>query len=501
MGKQGKIYGRPRDEPLPNISMGQLLLDKMREHGDRVFLKNADNGSRLTYSELLEKSVKLAKYLQTHGIKSKDRICIVSENQFNWLVPAYASLYIGAICVPYNSAYTEWEFKNVLNISKPRIIFVSKRTEKLFTKLQSSFSWQMEIIELDDESLTPSVRTLTNILNNEKVDFLKYNAVDIGDNSKHPAVILNSSGTTGPPKGVTLSHRNLIAFVIESSKGDFFDITKTTKSLLFLPFYHGYAFGLLLLFLINGGNIILMSNFEFERFLKLIDEYKPTHLPLVPPIMILLVKHPLVERYDFRSVREIICGAAPLAKEIVNAVKSRLGVKNVRNAYGMTEITIVSHISDRQEDDIINLGCLLPGLYNKIVDIETQETLGVDQIGEICFKGEQVMLGYWNNPEATKQTIDKDGWLHSGDLGYYDQRGLAVGGRDGPTVASRGEGGCSLWHTRSAQRGAAYGCDSETAWRYGHRQGHYGICQTDVSRIRCVLSHLDLNARVEHEVA
>lgn len=104
----------------------------------------------------------------------------------------------------------------MLNISKPRIAFVSKRTEKLFTNLQSSFSWQMEIIELDDEPFTPNIRTLTNILNNEQVDFLKYNAVDIGDNSKQPAVILNSSGTTGPPKGVTLSHRNLISFIVEA---------------------------------------------------------------------------------------------------------------------------------------------------------------------------------------------------------------------------------------------------------------------------------------------
>lgn len=109
--------------------------------------------------------------------------------------------------------------------------------------------------------------------------------------------------------------------------------------------------------------------------------------------------------------------------QVVNAVKSRLGVKSVRNAYGMTELTVMSHLSDREEDDIINLCRLVPGLYNKIVDIETQETSDVGQIGEICFKGEQVMMGYWNNPEATKQTIDKDGWLHSGDLGYYDQRG------------------------------------------------------------------------------
>lgn len=105
----------------------------------------------------------------------------------------------------------------MLNISKPRIAFVSQRTEKLFTKIQPSLAWQMEIIELDNEPLTANMCTLTNILNNEEiVDFLEYNAVDIGDISKHAAVILNSSGTTGLPKGVTLSHKNLLAFINEA---------------------------------------------------------------------------------------------------------------------------------------------------------------------------------------------------------------------------------------------------------------------------------------------
>lgn len=99
-------------------------------------------------------------------------------------------------------------------------------------------------------------------------------------------------------------------------------------------------------------------------------------------------------------------------------------MKHIRNAYGMTELAIMSHISDREADDIGGMYHLVPGLYSKVVDIETLETVDAGSVGEICFKGEQVMLGYWENPEATKQTIDKDGWLHSGDLGYYDERGM-----------------------------------------------------------------------------
>lgn len=108
--------------------------------------------------------------------------------------------------------------------------------------------------------------------------------------------------------------------------------------------------------------------------------------------------------------------------QIVSMVRSRLGVKCIRNAYGMTEVTVMSCMSDSRRNDIIPLDILLPGIYSKIVDLETQETLDVGQTGEICYKGEQVMLGYWDNPEATKQIIDKDGWVHTGDIGYYDER-------------------------------------------------------------------------------
>lgn len=113
-----------------------------------------------------------------------------------------------------------------------------------------------------------------------------------------------------------------------------------------------------------------------------------------------------------------------LRLQLVTVVKARTGIKYIRHGYGMTEVTMVSYLSDYNADDIIPLHNIIPGMYSKIVDSKTLETVGIDCVGEICLKGDQVMLGYWNNSEVTKQTIDKDEWLHTGDLGYHDANGV-----------------------------------------------------------------------------
>ncbi|TGZ49724.1 luciferin 4-monooxygenase [Temnothorax longispinosus] len=423
----GKIYERRLEQPTPNVSVGEVILDKLRQNGDRVYAIDGPTGNRMTYRELLEKSVKFANFLQKYGIKIGDRIGIATENRLNWLIPVCASFYLGAIVAPYNPMYTEYEFQHVLSIAKPRIIFVSRRTENLFVKMLPKLSWKVELIELDDQPLTANVRTLTNILNNEpSVDYMRYKAADIGDASRHPLTILCSSGTTGLPKGVTLSHKNIMAFFTKISKPEYLDIKEGDRILMLLPFYHGYAMSTTILGIYTSCTVIVMPAFEPKLFLTLVQEHKITHLPLVPPILTFLAKHPLVEKYDFRSVRELICGAAPVAKDIIAAVKTRIGVKCVRNGYGMTELSVVSGLSGRDDDDdafeVPGSGLLMPGFLGKVVDLETQETLEAGQVGEICYLGEQVMLGYWNNPEATRQTIDQDGWLHTGDIGYFDDK-------------------------------------------------------------------------------
>ncbi|KAG5318642.1 LUCI monooxygenase, partial [Pseudoatta argentina] len=411
----GKIYERRLEQPTPNVPLGEVILNKLRENSDHIYAIDGSTGNQMTCRELLERSVKLAKFLQRYGIKIGDRIAIATENRLNWLIPGCAISYLD-------------EFQHMLSIAKPRIVFVSERTESILAKLLPQLTWKIELIQLDDQSLMANVRTLTDILNNEPdVNYMEYKPTDIDDPSRHPWAILSSSGTTGLPKGVTLSHKNLIAFIVKMRQPEYLDARSGDKMLMLLPFYHGYGIGMMMIGLISRCTMIIMSTFEPKLFLTLIQKYKVTHIPVVPPILTFLAKHPLVDRYDFRSVRELVCGAAPLGKDVVTAVKTRLGIKYIRNGYGMTELSIVNSVSGRNDDNDDSFenpgtGLLVPGFLSKVVDLETQETLEAGQVGEICCMGEQVMLGYWNNPEATKQTIDQDGWLHTGDIGYFDNK-------------------------------------------------------------------------------
>lgn len=420
------IKGPPAEKVVLDCSVGQYFLECLRKHSNRIFEIDAETGQFQTNGDILEKSVKLAEILKRRNIKVEDKISIAAENHRNWFVAALAGIYVGAVIAPLNPSYTEFEMKHILNISKPRIIFVSRRSEKLYSEVIANLSWEIELIELDDEALTSNMPTLKSLLETTDcyIDPYRYTPVDIGDNKKRPILILCSSGTTGLPKGVMLSHQNLLNFAWNGSKSDYLDITQDDRMLLFLPFYHGYAFGMLSIAIVFGCSLVRITNFSVELLFTSIERYRITFLPIVPPVLIILAKHPAVPSYDFRSVNKVLCGAAPLPKELLVEAKKRLHVKSIINGYGMTEVSIVIGLSDKSGENDNAISKLMPGVQCKIINPETFETLGPMQPGELCIKGEHIlMLGYYGNRKATDETIDKDGWLHTGDVCLYDESG------------------------------------------------------------------------------
>jgi len=232
-----------------------------------------------------------------------------------------------------------------------------------------------------------------------------------------------SSGTTGLPKGVMLTHYNLVANMCQMDGLDYFHRDDTL--LCVLPLFHIYGLVVVLnMGLHLGATIVTMPRFDLEQFLGLIQKYRVTLSHIVPPIVLKLAKDPSVEKYDLSSLKMIFSGAAPLGPELSRECMQRIGC-GIRQGYGMTETSPVTHSSpaDPTKMKLGSIGPPAPNTECKLVDPATGAELGPNHEGEVCVRGPQNMKGYLNNPEATARTIDQNGWLHTGDIGYADEDG------------------------------------------------------------------------------
>lgn len=366
----------------------------------------------------------MAVFLQRKGIEVNDTIAICSENNLEYCIAVCGILCVGATVSLLNPQYSEREFKHALDISKPKYIFISAIAFNNIKNVIASLYWSPKILMLNEHySISARLSLSKAILSVSDDDMNAFQAVSVNVND-HVAAILYSSGTTGLIKGVMLTDKNITSCmknIVDLRIDEHKFITAVV-----LPFFHAYAFiGILLSKLVTGGLCIIFPRFDEELFLQCIKKYRIESLPLVPPLMVFLAKHPHVEKYDLSSVKMITCGAAPLSEEIRDAVIKRLNNPGIREGYGLTEITLGVMVStnDRTKPGSF---MLLPNILAKVIplgEFETDKSLGPNCRGELCFKGDLIMKGYCNDEKSTKTTIDKDGWLHTGDIGYYDEVG------------------------------------------------------------------------------
>ncbi len=242
------------------------------------------------------------------------------------------------------------------------------------------------------------------------------------DVTAHPAALPYSSGTTGLSKGVHLTHRNLVVNVDQTLA--MINLRPGDTTVAFLPFFHIYGLTVLMnLYLAHGATLVTMPRFELERFLALVQTHRPRALWCVPPVAIALAKSPLVDAYDLSSVTHLYSGAAPLGAELTRALTDRLGCQAVQ-AYGMTEMSPISHITASDRARAGAVGETVPGTECRIVDPETGTDCPRGTEGELWVRGPQVMRGYLNTPDATARTLTPEGWLRTGDLASFDAEGF-----------------------------------------------------------------------------
>ncbi|KAL7029929.1 hypothetical protein ACKWTF_006431 [Chironomus riparius] len=409
------------------LSMGHLIIKSLTNAGDRVLLVSGITSEELTAKELLTKAIQFAQSLKSFGIKSGDVVSLVCENRFEFAYVLFGSLLSNVTVAPINLTYSEREMSHALSLSKPKMLFMSPFAADKVVNVAKSLNFIQKVVLFDDENPFGSDVMLFDdfLKRSSNFNIKEFIPMPVEDKQNTVSLILCSSGTTGLPKGVQLSQANLIV-VTRFCKDVILNIgnipsTEERVCLGLLPWFH--AFGITILTGVISGaltRIVLLPKFEEALFLSCIEYNKCNILFLVPPLMVFLSKHPMVDDYDLSSAKVIICGAAPLSKETENAVYDRLKNKDLRilQGYGMSELSLAVLLqkSIRKPGSV---GDLNGGSYAKVIN-ENGEALGPNERGELCFKGNQLMIGYINDKDATSSCIDNEGWLHTGDVGYYD---------------------------------------------------------------------------------
>lgn len=410
------FHSEYEDVPALETPIHETVLGGAAAFGDTVALIDGTNGLSVTYAQLDTFHRRIAAHLAEAGLRKGDVLALHSPNTIAYPAVFYGATRAGASVTTVHPLATAEEFAKQLADSAARWIVtvtlfldVARRAAELAGGIQ-------EIFVCDQAEGHTSV-----------LDMLGSTAPEpeIGFGPEDIAALPYSSGTTGAPKGVMLTHRS-IGTNLEQLR-PFIPMEPGHSILAVLPFFHIYGLTALMNVPLRcGATVVVLPRFDLEQFLGVIQEHRITGLYVAPPIVLALAKHPAVGDYDLSSLEYIVSAAAPLDADLAAACSARLGVPPVRQAYGMTELSPGTHVVplDVENPPPGAVGKLLPSTEMRIVSIEDPgKDLGIDTDGEILIRGPQVMKGYLGRPEDTDAMIDSDGWVHTGDVGRVDADG------------------------------------------------------------------------------
>ena len=399
------------DVHIPDAPLGDVVLGDALSRAGHPALVDGVTGRVITYGELVARVRTLAAGFAALGIGKGDVVALWSPNSPEFAIVFHAVARLGAIITTANPAATPHELARQLTDAGARLLVT---TTALLDRAREAIDKTERPILLAVTDDAPGVASIASI--SRDADPPAVTIVPAED----VVVLPYSSGTTGLPKGVMLTHRNLVANLMQVDALEDDDLRAFVGV---LPFFHIYGMVVILNFaLMRGATVVTLPRFELEPFLKVLQEWPIALAHIVPPVAVALAKHPLVENYRFPHLKWLFSGAAPLGPDLTGLVRQRLGV-TIRQGYGMTECSPASHYTAPGADRDGTIGPLLPCTEGRIVDPITGADLGPGHPGEVWVRGPQVMKGYLNNPEATAITVDADGWLRTGDIGVVDGDG------------------------------------------------------------------------------
>ncbi|WML40780.1 AMP-binding protein [Neobacillus sp. OS1-2] len=421
----------------------EYLADAARKFPEKIAIHFM--GKEMTYKQLYEDVVRFASYLQGHmGIKKDDRIAIMLPNTPQAVISYFGILMAGGIVVQTNPLYTERELEYqmkdsgakviiTLDILYPRVSKVMPKTDLqhiIVTAIKDYLPFPKNLIypyiQKKQYGIVVKVKhgesshLLTEILKENPKELTKYDF----NPDEDIALLQYTGGTTGSPKGVMLTHKNLQSNTLMSEAWLYKAKPGEESMLGIVPFFHVYGMTVCMILSIKMAcKMILLPKFDALTTLKTIHKQRPTLFPGAPTIYIGLLNHPDLKKYDLSSIEACISGSAPLPLEVQEKFEEVTGGKLVEG-YGLSEASPVTHSNFLWDVERVkgSIGVPYPDTNAKIVSIETGEDMPVGEIGEIVIKGPQIMKGYWNRPEETREVLH-DGWLYTGDLGYMNEEG------------------------------------------------------------------------------
>ncbi|MGZ4344953.1 MAG: 4-coumarate--CoA ligase family protein [Solirubrobacteraceae bacterium] len=402
------------DVEIPDVSLSDSVLARAAEFGDKAALIEAPSGRTITYARLRESVRAVAAGLDERGFRKGEVFAHYAPNLPEYAIAFHGVATLGGINTTANPLLTPEELARQLSDCGARLL-VTVPERLAAAKVAADAAGVEEIFVYGEaDGATPFGSLLK--AGGEPPEVTIDPAEDL-------VALPYSSGTTGVPKGVMLTHRNLVANICQTAahvrRG------QVEREIAVLPFFHIY--GLVCIMntaLYRGDTIVTMPRFDLAEFLRVVQEYRITRARLVPPIVLALAKHPLVDEFDLSSLDLINSGAAPLSAELEVACGKRLGCR-MQQGYGLTETSPTTHwVNDALAGTMPgSIGPLIPNTECRIVDVGTGEDVAEGEPGELLIRGPQVMKGYLNNPQATALTIDPDGWLHTGDIARIEENG------------------------------------------------------------------------------
>jgi acyl-CoA synthetase (AMP-forming)/AMP-acid ligase II len=415
---RGAVAKKAVSPLIPSVTLPEFVLGQARQRGDKRALVDATTGRTLTYRELAIDVRRVGAGLAAHGVQPGDVVALCAPNSIEFVVAWYAASMAGAILTTVNPAFQGEEITQLLRQARACWLVTSVELFEEKVRLCAVAAGVRQTFVLGAADRTPRGVIPFDVLRSETdadVPAVRVVPTDV-------AFLPWSSGTSGLPKGVVLTHRNLVASLCQTRPVH--QVGEDDVVIAALPLFHAFGFQVTLnLSLLQGATVVILSRFELDAFLRAVQDHAVTRAEVVPPIVLALATSDRVDEFDLSSLRVVTAGAAPLDGDLARTFAARIGCR-LKQGYGMTELGGSSHTApDHGPDKPESIGPALPGVECRVIDSVSGMEVGPGEPGELLIRCAAVMDGYLGNPAATAEMIDADGWLHTGDVVTVDPDG------------------------------------------------------------------------------